>query len=58
MDVSRLLVRTRCTKSLNEVLNVKFDIILFNIKVMEDSYGHLRIVFLGESNRKAESLDS
>ncbi|KAI5391692.1 hypothetical protein KIW84_076482 [Lathyrus oleraceus] len=43
---------------LNEPMNVKIDGILFNIKVVNDSYGPLRIVFSVGVNRKVESSDS
>lgn len=57
MDVARLLVRTRCSNVLNKDVIVMVVGASFNIKVVEDSYDHLRLVFSIKSNQKTESED-
>lgn len=58
MDVARLLVRARCSNVLNKDVIVMIVGASFNIKVVEDSYDHLRLVFPIKSNQKTESKDT
>ncbi|KAI5434619.1 hypothetical protein KIW84_021450 [Lathyrus oleraceus] len=39
MDVARLLVRTNCANSINEVIFVNINGVRFRLKLVEDSYG-------------------
>lgn len=56
MDVARILVRTKCFMVLNETFNVKINGNFFNLKVVEDAYGPLRInLLLGWQNHPNSS---
>ncbi|XP_058775601.1 uncharacterized protein LOC131649870 [Vicia villosa] len=43
MDVERFMVRTWCSRVLNEVVKVHIDGVLFKIKIVEDLHGPIRI---------------
>ncbi|MCI22526.1 hypothetical protein A2U01_0043702, partial [Trifolium medium] len=44
MDVARLLIRTSGQRVVDEFLDVKIDEDIFHIRVIEDSYGPMRIM--------------
>jgi hypothetical protein len=44
MDVARLLIRTSCQKPIDEFINVRINGVIFHIRVLEDSYGPMRLM--------------
>ncbi|GAU23839.1 hypothetical protein TSUD_380010 [Trifolium subterraneum] len=44
MDVARLLIRTSCHKPVDEFIDVKINGELFHLRVVEDSYGPMRLM--------------
>jgi hypothetical protein len=44
MDAARLLIRTSCQKAVDEFIDVKINGEIFHLRVLEDSYGPMRIV--------------
>jgi hypothetical protein len=44
MDVARILIRTSCHNVVDEYLDVKINGELFSLRVLEDSYGPMRIM--------------
>jgi hypothetical protein len=44
MDAARLLIRTSCQKFVDEFINIKINDEIFHLRVIEDSYGPMRIV--------------
>lgn len=63
MDIARILVRTSCTRVLNESFNVNINGVIFRIKMTEDTHGPLRInlfqkvkKFKVDSSSESESL--
>lgn len=62
MDVGRFMVRTHCSRVLNKILKVKIDGVIFNIKIVEDLHGLIRINLNNEGlkpdQRDCSSSDS
>lgn len=54
MDVARILVRSNILMVVNETLKVEIDDIVYPIKIVEETYGPLRITMLGTKDRKLE----
>jgi hypothetical protein len=44
MDVARILIRTSCHKVVDEYLDVKINGEIFHLRILEDSYGPMRIM--------------
>jgi hypothetical protein len=44
MDVARLLIRTSCQKGVDDFIDVKINGEIFHLRVLEDSYGPMRIM--------------
>jgi hypothetical protein len=44
MDVARILIRTSCQKVVDEFIDVKINGKIFHLRVLEDSYGPMRIL--------------
>ncbi|GAU42921.1 hypothetical protein TSUD_283440 [Trifolium subterraneum] len=44
MDVARLLIRTSCQKPVDEFIDVKINNKVFHLRVIEDSYGPMRLM--------------
>ncbi|PNX64496.1 hypothetical protein L195_g062144, partial [Trifolium pratense] len=44
MDVARLMIRTSCQQVIDEFIDVKVNGIIFHLRVLEDSYGPMRIL--------------
>jgi hypothetical protein len=44
LDVARLLIRTSCQFAVNEFLDVKINGEVFHLRIIEDSYGPMRIL--------------
>ncbi|MCI00190.1 DUF4283 domain protein, partial [Trifolium medium] len=44
MDVARILIRTSCQKAVDEFIDVKVDGEIFHLRVIEDSYGPMRLM--------------
>ncbi|PNX71430.1 hypothetical protein L195_g027309, partial [Trifolium pratense] len=57
MDVARLMIRSSCQKVVDEFLDVKINDDIFHLRVIEDSYGPMRIMtnqFQGKEGRDEE----
>ncbi|MCH95181.1 DUF4283 domain protein, partial [Trifolium medium] len=44
MDVARILIRTSCQKVVDEFIDVKINAEIFHLRVVEDSYGPMRLM--------------
>jgi hypothetical protein len=44
MDVARLLIRTSCQNPVDEFIDVKVNGVIFHLRILEDSYGPMRIM--------------
>ncbi|GAU45711.1 hypothetical protein TSUD_400920 [Trifolium subterraneum] len=44
MDVARLMIRTSCQRVVDEFIDVKVNGMVFHLRVLEDSYGPMRIL--------------
>ncbi|CAJ2635642.1 unnamed protein product [Trifolium pratense] len=44
MDVARLMIRTSCQEIIDEFIDVKFNGDVYHLRVLEDSYGPMRIM--------------
>jgi hypothetical protein len=44
MDVARLLIRTSCQQPVDEFIYVKVNGEIFHLRILEDSYGPMRIM--------------
>jgi hypothetical protein len=44
MDVARLMNRTSCQQIIDEFVDVKVNDVVYHLRVMEDSYGPMRIM--------------
>lgn len=58
MDVAKVIVRTKCSMVLNDIINVKINEVLFRLKIVEDSHDSLRINILVRSESDSDSLGS
>ncbi|GAU33402.1 hypothetical protein TSUD_20950 [Trifolium subterraneum] len=59
MDVARLMLRTSGLKPVDELLNVKINDDWFQLRVIEDSYGPMRIVVPSKENKEGrDAADS
>lgn len=58
IDVTRLLVRTRCAKSIDEVLVVNINGVKFKLKLVEDTLGRRVFIFLRRPWRRKTILRS
>lgn len=58
MDMPRLLVRTKCATILNDLIKVKISGAMFRSKLVEDTYGLLRLHFLAALESVGDSSDS
>jgi hypothetical protein len=57
MDVARILVRTSCHKAVDEFIDVLIDGELFHLRVIEDSFGPMRILTSKPQNQDGRSFD-
>ncbi|GAU42670.1 hypothetical protein TSUD_106440 [Trifolium subterraneum] len=44
MDVARLMIRTSCQQIIDEFVDVKVNDVVYHLRVLEDSYGPMRIM--------------
>jgi hypothetical protein len=44
MDVARLMIRTSCQQIIDEFIDVKVNDVVYHLRVLEDSYGLMRIM--------------
>ncbi|PNX87622.1 hypothetical protein L195_g043715, partial [Trifolium pratense] len=58
MDVARLLIRTSGQRVVDEFLDVKIDGEVFHIRIIEDSYGPMRIMVQQSNRREGRDDDS
>lgn len=58
MDVAKVIVRTKCSMVLNDIINVKINGVLFRLKIVEDLHDSLRINILVRSESDSDSLGS
>jgi hypothetical protein len=57
MDVARLLIRTSCQKPVDEFLDVSVNGEIFHLRVVEDSYGPMRIIDPQTNNSNDDKND-
>ncbi|GAU48536.1 hypothetical protein TSUD_282880 [Trifolium subterraneum] len=57
MDVARILIRTSSLKAVDEFLNVKVNGELFQIRIIEDSYGPMRIAVPSTGTKEGRDVD-
>lgn len=58
MDVARIMVRTKQSNVLTIIVNIQIRNINFSIKVIEDSYGPMKIMLSKNQTEVEESEDS
>lgn len=58
MDISRILVRTKCSMVLNEILSEKIIGIIYRLKIIKDSHNYIRICMMDESTKSEFSKSS
>ncbi|KAK2369434.1 hypothetical protein QL285_082569 [Trifolium repens] len=58
MDVARILVRTSCQKAVDEFIDVIINGELFHLRVIEDSFGPMRILSSKSQNQDGRLHDS
>jgi hypothetical protein len=56
LDVARLMIRTSCQQVVDEFIDVKINGKIFHLRVLEDSYGPMRIIV--HDNKNASGRDN
>jgi hypothetical protein len=55
MDVARIMIRTSCQLVVDEFIDVKINGKIFHLRILEDSYGPMRILI--PQNKNANGRD-
>jgi hypothetical protein len=58
MDVARILIRTSCQNVVDEFIDVKINDVVFHLRVLEDSYGPMRIMIPQPRDQDGRNNDS
>jgi hypothetical protein len=58
MDVARVLIRTSCQKPVDEFIDVKVNGEIFHLRVLEDSYGPMRLMISQSNGNDGRDLGS
>ncbi|PNX65947.1 hypothetical protein L195_g054801, partial [Trifolium pratense] len=56
MDVTRILIQTSCHKAVDEFIDVKVNGEIFHLRVIEDSYGPIRIMIPPQQGQDGRAI--
>jgi hypothetical protein len=57
LDVARLMIRSSCQQVVDDFIDVKINGKIFHLRVLEDSYGLMRIMVLNNNNASGKNND-